>query len=57
MGYCWPILAIRPLTTGLHELRKWVFRDGADRQTNKQTGGHGDSMTESAKRADSVKIY
>ena len=28
----------------------------ADRQTNKQTEGHGDSMTELAQRADSVNI-
>ena len=27
-----------------------------DRQTNKQTDGHGDSMTDPAQRAESVKI-
>ena len=33
------ILAIRPSNTGLHELRKWVLRDGADRQTHRWTEG------------------
>ena len=27
-----------------------------DRQTHKQTGGHGDSMTDGAQRVESVKI-
>ena len=32
-----------------------MFSDGPHKQTDKQTDGHGDSMTESARRANSVK--
>ena len=53
--HCSPILAIRPLTRSFYDLRKKVFRDVTDRQTNKQTDGHSDSMTELAQWADSVK--
>ena len=43
-----PILGTRSSTRGLHDLRKWVFRDGTDRHTHRHTNGHGDSMTNSA---------
>ena len=46
-----PILAIYPSTRGLHNLRKRVFRDGTDTHAY----GHGNSMTESAQWANSVK--
>ena len=31
--------------------------DGTDRHTNTHTNGHGDSMTDPAQRAESVKMY
>ena len=43
-----PKLAICPLTIIFLELLKGVFCDGEDTQTDKQTDGHCDSMTESA---------
>ena len=50
-----PILGIHSLTKSLHDTKKWVFCKGTHRPTDKQTDGHGDSMTESARRADPVK--
>ena len=50
-----PILAIGFSTRSLQSTGKWVFRDGTqDRQH--PTDGHRDFGTESAQRADSVKI-
>ena len=37
------------------ELSKKTAPDGTDRQTHKHTDGHGDSMTDPAQRAESVK--
>ena len=45
------ILGILSLTRGLNNPLHWVFRNGADKQTDK----HGDSMTDSAQRTKSVK--
>ena len=50
-----PILGIHSLTKSLHDTKKWVFCKGTHRPTDKQTDGYGDSMTESARRADPVK--
>ena len=47
------ILGLRSLTRGLQDLWKRVFCDGTDRQTE----GHPNSMTESAKWADLEKTY
>ena len=38
------------------DLSKKTAPDGTDKQTDKQTHGHGDSMTDPAQRAESVKI-
>ena len=51
-----PILRILSLTRGLHDLRKWVFRDITERHTHTQTDRHDDSMTDPAQAAESVKI-
>ena len=40
-----PILGIHSLTRGLHDLLKWVFRDGAGRQTDRQTCKQTDMAT------------
>ena len=40
-----PILGTCSLTKGLDNLCKWVFRDGADSQTNKQTKKQTDILT------------
>ena len=53
MCHCSPILAIRPSTRGLNNLQKRWFELS---QTDIQTSGHLDSMTESAQWAISVKI-
>ena len=46
--HCIPIIAIRPMTRGLHDLWKKVFQNVTDRQTDTQTERHDDSMTETA---------
>ena len=43
------------MTKSLHDTQKWMFCNGTHRPTDKQTDGIGDSMTESARRADLVK--
>ena len=40
----------------MRRLGKKTASNGADRQTDRQTDGHGDFMTESSQKADSVKI-
>ena len=58
-----PILGIWPLTRSLHNTWKRYLqplKEGVLRcaeHTNRQTGGHYDSMTKSALCATSVKIY
>ena len=52
---CMSKLAICPLARGLHDLRKWVFCDGAYRQTDRQNHKHGNSKTDQVQRAESVK--
>ena len=37
--HCRPKLAISPLTRSFFNIWKWVFRDGSDRQTNKEIDG------------------
>ena len=44
-------LTIRPSNRSFFDLRKWVFLNG----TNRQKEGHGNSMTNSAQRAELVK--
>ena len=51
-----PILALLPSTRSLHDLRKRIFWNVTDLQTNRQTDRHRDYMTELDKWADSVKI-
>ena len=50
-----PKLALCSLSRTFFNLRKCVSCDGTDTQTDTHTDGHGNSMTDPAQRAESVK--